>query len=296
VPSLKEKQSRDAAATARHERFEKIAIAQKERMAKAVEMHKMQQFRLQNPDAPASTNKIDLVEKVTADIEKEVKEQQEQETKRLANEASVDQKVQQMEAEFAKDVEEENASLQEEKKQLEEFEKIDVFGVEDINNVSNGRPLYSAFATEDWLLLGLRFELYLLLNSFQQDVKEEDRKCMHIDNLAYYYQKYTKKLLSTTQLGFEDVPRLVNSFLKDAVQVDPKTNILKVSIPLMESFDVFVMLTEEARRDRERRVALGDTTVQIKVPSSGLPSATAASSALGLQTAAKGKGKGFKGR
>merc|ERR1711920_570116 len=39
-------------------------------------------------------------------------------------------------------------------------EELDVFAVDNVNDVGNGEPLFANFAYEDWTLLGLRYELH----------------------------------------------------------------------------------------------------------------------------------------
>eukprot|EP00929_Paragymnodinium_shiwhaense_P093524 TRINITY_DN536_c0_g1_i1.p1 TRINITY_DN536_c0_g1~~TRINITY_DN536_c0_g1_i1.p1 ORF type:complete len:962 (+),score=326.75 TRINITY_DN536_c0_g1_i1:103-2988(+) len=308
----KDKAARQRQAELRVERAAKNNASREERLKKATEMQeKMREYRQQHPTMQDKAEHMDLVEKVKSDIEKELKNEAELEIKAKDKEESEERAAQQMEIDFAKEIEQEKVEIEEETVKAEAFDKLDIFGVDDINDIGDGRPLYGSFAAEDWLLLQLRFELYLLLNAFHKDVQEEDRKFMHIDNLVFYYYKYYKKALTAKPFGFEmgDVQKLLR-FVRDTVRIDPSLKLLKATVPLMETFDVFVMLTEEARRDRERRTTLGDTEAHIKVTAAAMPGlsgpiigATGAGgpgsmsldslgAALGMQTAAKAKGKG----
>merc|ERR1740121_1744341 len=76
-----------------------------------------------------------------------------------------------------------------------DFEKLDVFGVEDILDVGAGEPLFMQFAFEDWTMMTLRYEIHLLTHSFKKDVNDPDRIGIHADHLSFYYNKYFKKQL-----------------------------------------------------------------------------------------------------
>jgi len=53
--------------------------------------------------------------------------------------------------------------------------------------------------------------------------------------------------------------------IKDSVTVDSNTMVLKSLLSEeKENFDIFVKLTEENRRDRQRRIDAGDETVRLK--------------------------------
>jgi len=160
------------------------------------------------------------------------------------------------------------------------FDKLDVFGVEDITDLGNGQPLFSAFTPEDWALMSLRYEITLLCRSFQRDANDADRAGMHVEHLPFYYSKYFKKALNPKFWGVETVPQIVE-LVKDTVIVTRRGKVVEPQLPEdMESIGVFVMLTEEARRHRVCRVDLGDESAKLKIQiqAVGLGAVPAASS------------------
>merc|ERR1711871_511999 len=78
-------------------------------------------------------------------------------------------------------------------KEEEDEDEIDVFAVEDILNIGNGKPLFFNFLYEDWMLLSLRYELHLLMHAFRRDIDDPDRPGFGKDNLDFYYNKYFKR-------------------------------------------------------------------------------------------------------
>merc|ERR1712232_18212 len=143
------------------------------------------------------------------------------------------------------------------------FDKLDVFGCEDPNDASGGRPLYSDFGHEDWTMMTLRFELHALVHSFRRDVKEADRNKIHIDNLPFYYQKYFKRALIFKIYGVDSVSELLE-LVKDTVRLRGH-KVLEPMLPDLNSLNVFAMITEERRRDRIRRLDLGEEAAKLNV-------------------------------
>merc|ERR1712217_910636 len=143
-------------------------------------------------------------------------------------------------------------------------DEVDIFLVEDVKDVGNGAPLFADFAMEDWALLQLRMELYYLQAAFRKDVDDPERSSIPDAHLAYYYNKYFKKTLNPKNFG-----KTTNSELcvlvKDTV-IDDSEGML---CPVLEdepcSFDIFVKLTEESRRERKRRLEAGDESQKLKV-------------------------------
>jgi len=172
----------------------------------------------------------------------------------------------------------EDEPMEEEKEEPEEpeekeeprvdFDKLDVFGVENILDVGAGEPLFTQFGFEDWTMMSLRFELHLLTHSFKRDVNDQDRQGIHLDHLAFYYNKYFKKALNTKFYGVDTIAELLE-LVRDTV-VATKGKVVEAQLPDdMESVGIFVMLTEEMRRDRTRRVDLGDESARLKLSQGG---------------------------
>lgn len=139
---------------------------------------------------------------------------------------------------------------------------FDVFGIESILDVGNGEPLFANFAFEDWALLSLRFELHLLVHAFRRDCFDAERGGMHPDHLAFYYNRYYKKGLNPKNYGVESVEELIH-IIRDTVIIVRKVISSHLTDDL-ETNEVFVKLTEESRRDRQRRLDAGDTSAQLR--------------------------------
>eukprot|EP00930_Biecheleria_cincta_P017732 TRINITY_DN139_c0_g1_i3.p1 TRINITY_DN139_c0_g1~~TRINITY_DN139_c0_g1_i3.p1 ORF type:complete len:909 (-),score=260.43 TRINITY_DN139_c0_g1_i3:165-2819(-) len=159
-----------------------------------------------------------------------------------------------------------------------DLESIDVFSVEDIMDAGGGEPLFSKFGAEDWMLLGLRVELHLLSHAFVQDASDTDRSAVPIEHLGFYYQKYFKKNLSASAFGLKSMEELL-ALVKDTIivyQGGPLKLIESMLPDEMETYNAFVMLTEECRRVRIRKIALGDQSAKLKCGQPGMPLATGA--------------------
>jgi len=152
-----------------------------------------------------------------------------------------------------------------EEKEHFDINKIDVFGVDDVRDVGVGVPLFVNFAFEDWTMMCLRFELNLLGQAFRHDVNDPDRIGIHIDHLTFYYNKYFKKPLNAKLYGVDTVAQLLD-LVRDTVVVSKKSHVLELQLSdKIESLGIFVMLTEECRRDRQRRVDLGEVVARLRV-------------------------------
>merc|ERR1719203_1716425 len=134
--------------------------------------------------------------------------------------------------------------------------------------------------------MSLRFEINLLAHAFKRDVNDADRIGIHVEHLAFYYNKYFKKALNTKSYGVDTIPELLD-LIKDMVVVGRKVKVVEPQLPDdMESLGIFVMLTEESRRDRVRRVDLGDDTARLKLSQPQVPGAAALAAASAVRPAA----------
>jgi len=162
---------------------------------------------------------------------------------------------------------------------------IDVFSVEDINDLGNGEPLFANFQFEDWSMLSLRFELHLLSHAFRKDANDADRVLVPLDHLPFYYNRYFKKALSTKTYGadtVEEVARLVRDTTLVTKNPISKLRVLESQLPEeLECLNIFVMLTEEHRRERQRRLDLGDDTARLKFLTPGVSNVVPAVSVSG---------------
>merc|ERR1712129_374324 len=165
--------------------------------------------------------------------------------------------------------------------------KIDIFSVTDVCDVGEGKPLFKLFAMEDWALMQLRFDLYLLNVAFKKDVNDPERVGIHETHLSWYYNRYFRKQFMPKYFGVDTQAQLI-ALVPDAVGwSDDKV----LTTPLTEDagLDMFVKLTEEKRRERQRRLDAGDETARLKF----MPLALSQQKQTGQQRApAKGQGKG----
>lgn len=139
----------------------------------------------------------------------------------------------------------------------------DIFSLEDVCNIGNGEPLFAYFEFEDWALLTLRFELFLLMQGFKRDVGDPDRVGIHESHLMFYYSRYFRKQLNPKLYNRETVLELVE-MVKDTVVVEAETAIFSTPIKdETDTLDVFLKLTEEGRRERQRRIDAGDDKMRL---------------------------------
>jgi len=166
---------------------------------------------------------------------------------------------------------------------------VDVFAVSDISDVGKGQPLFARFALEDWALVSLRFELHALVHGFRKDVKDVEREGIHLDHILFYYNKYFHKTLLPSSFGRDTFESLL-ALVSDSISLSPKKALQSHLSDELDSFDVFVKLAEEGRRERNLLVDLGDESAALK-----LSAAAAASFAARLQPNRPAPRPGFGG-
>lgn len=143
-----------------------------------------------------------------------------------------------------------------------DFPHLDVFNVEDVTDVGAGIPLFRDFRPEDWTLAALRVELHLLIKFFKVDSKDKDRTAIHVDHLAFYYNKYWKKQLNPKQFGMEDVQGVLG-LVRDTIFLNK--NVVQTLLPEdFETFSMFAKLAEEERRYRGLQIDLGKEEAKLK--------------------------------
>merc|ERR1712187_913173 len=87
---------------------------------------------------------------------------------------------------------------------------------------------------------------------------------IHESNLAFYFNKYYRKALNAKNFGVTTNAELC-ALVKDTVKIDDGEQVLASVIDTEpETFDIFVKLTEENRRERKRRVEAGDESQKLK--------------------------------
>jgi hypothetical protein len=142
-------------------------------------------------------------------------------------------------------------------------EDLDVWtDVKDVMDIGSGEPLFANFAYEDWALLSIRYELHLLVHGFKKDLNDPERPSFVETHAAYYYNKYFKKAFNVKLFGVADLAGLVE-LIKESVKINEK-NMLECGKSEDTPFENFVKVTEDHRRERQRRMDAGDETAQLK--------------------------------
>lgn len=142
-------------------------------------------------------------------------------------------------------------------------EDLDVWtDIKDVMDIGSGEPLFANFAYEDWALLSIRYELHLLVHGFKKDLDDPERPSFVEPHAAYYYNKYFKKAFNVKLFGVSDLAGLVE-LIKESVKLNEK-NMLECGKSEDTPFENFVKLTEDHRRERQRRMDAGDETAQLK--------------------------------
>eukprot|EP00971_Amphidinium_carterae_P138893 2752760-Amphidinium_carterae.1 len=143
-------------------------------------------------------------------------------------------------------------------------EGVDVLAVSDVNDIGSGEPLFANFEFEDWALLNIRFEVFLLLHAFKKDLNDPDRLTFSATDLPFYYQCYFGRPFQLRQFGstkFSDFMELVEgSFALGAD--DMLESLLSEDTPPEE----FIRQTELHRRDRRERLDAGDESAKLSFP------------------------------
>eukprot|EP00929_Paragymnodinium_shiwhaense_P093525 TRINITY_DN536_c0_g2_i1.p1 TRINITY_DN536_c0_g2~~TRINITY_DN536_c0_g2_i1.p1 ORF type:complete len:853 (+),score=268.28 TRINITY_DN536_c0_g2_i1:74-2560(+) len=143
-------------------------------------------------------------------------------------------------------------------------EDMEIRSVTNVNNIGNGVPLYASFSPEDFALMALRWELHTLVKAFEQDVKDPDRNRVPEAHFGYYYVKYYKKMFAPKNFGKEALAEVLR-MVADTVKLDEEGMLVsKLTEEESKSINIFVMLTEEARRERQRRLDAGDESARLK--------------------------------
>jgi len=136
----------------------------------------------------------------------------------------------------------------------------DVFLAPDVCNIRDGKPLFSSFSFEDWALLSLRFEIHLMIHSFRKDSKKNPD--INPLQIAICYNMYFKKVLNPINYGMRDMDEVL-AMIDDTVVASSEAVDSQLTDSL-HSNDIFVRLTEEGRRVRQRRIDGGDQAAVLK--------------------------------
>merc|ERR1712176_557070 len=114
-------------------------------------------------------------------------------------------------------------------------------------------------------LLSLRFEVHLLVHAVKRDSTDPERRGIQLEHLAFYYNKYYKKMLNPKTYGVANITEVIE-LIKDTVIIVMNVVESQIREDNCSANDIFVRLTEESRRSRQRRIDMGDTTAQLHFP------------------------------
>jgi len=143
-----------------------------------------------------------------------------------------------------------------------DIDELNVFQVQDINDIGSGEPLFGYFKPEDWALLERRFEFHLLVYAFRRDADDPDRPTFHESHLSFYYNRYYKKQFEPRVFGFESEREFIG-LVKDSAIIKADNGMIQAQLSEDTPLDNFVKLTEDHRRDRQRRLDAGDETAEL---------------------------------
>merc|ERR1719277_1229251 len=80
----------------------------------------------------------------------------------------------------------------------------------------------------------------------------------------HYYTKYLKKQISFKLYGKDSLPEFLD-LVKDVAKLDPDTGVLTCQLDEeLETAGHLIKLTEDSRRERQRRIDAGDETARLK--------------------------------
>mmetsp|Transcript_121530 Transcript_121530/g.343817 ORF Transcript_121530/g.343817 Transcript_121530/m.343817 type:complete len:817 (-) Transcript_121530:120-2570(-) len=145
----------------------------------------------------------------------------------------------------------------------EEETAVDILLVEDVCDIGDGEPLFFNFSPEDWALCALRWELHLLAAAFKKDVDDPDRVSIPEAHVQYYYSKYFKKNLGWKAFGKDSLASLA-TMVKDTVSLEGEPIMFSTKLSDDATPEAVLKLTEESRRERQRRIDAGDETARLK--------------------------------
>eukprot|EP00747_Dinoflagellata_sp_TGD_P211604 gnl/TRDRNA2_/TRDRNA2_84821_c0_seq1.p1 gnl/TRDRNA2_/TRDRNA2_84821_c0~~gnl/TRDRNA2_/TRDRNA2_84821_c0_seq1.p1 ORF type:complete len:810 (-),score=228.23 gnl/TRDRNA2_/TRDRNA2_84821_c0_seq1:96-2525(-) len=168
----------------------------------------------------------------------------------------------------AEKAKEEGTEVKDEEEPVIDADDLDVFTVENVDDLGNGEPLYANFQFEDWTLMTTRLELSILVHAFKKDVDDADRPGFTEEHLSFYYMKYFKKNFQAKNYGVQKFEEVM-AMIKDTIGVSKTGGFIETVLAADTPVDKFVKLAEEDRRCRARRSDAGDETAMLKFPQGG---------------------------
>merc|ERR1712048_1028282 len=113
-------------------------------------------------------------------------------------------------------------------------------------------------------------------------------------HMAFYFQKYFKKPINPKMFGKDSVKDLITGFVKETVTIEGEPAMFSSNLTEEAQPEMFVKLTEEKRRERQRRIDAGDETARLKFTPPAGGSTPAAGAPAGGKAGGKAGGQGAK--
>merc|ERR1711972_39864 len=171
----------------------------------------------------------------------------------------------------------EEAPAADEKEMDVDVSDVPTASIDNVLDIGNCQPLFSEWSFEDWALFNARAEMNMLIKAFKVDVNDPDRQAFPEKDLGFYYQRYFKKnwnLSAFSVKTFEDFVALI----KDTICIEEKSTYVQSLLAEDATTSDIIKLTEEHRRERQRRADAGDESAELKFPR--IQSAVAAPAAV----------------
>jgi len=114
--------------------------------------------------------------------------------------------------------------------------------------------------------------LFLLLHGFVKDVDDPERVGIPESHVLFYYSKYFRKQLNPKAFGVAGLSAFGDTLIKDTCEWNAQKELIS-PLSVDTTFDVFVKVTEEQRRLRQRRIDAGDESARLKFERSAMQGA-----------------------
>ena len=131
-------------------------------------------------------------------------------------------------------------------------------------------PQFSCFTYEDWALLNIRIELYLLLLALQRGADDSGNTVISTQHLPTYYNKFFLKPFTIENFGFKEFGQL-EELINDTVVIKGENVFIQPELDPCSDFGLFVQHTETHRWARRRRVDAGDESSILNFAAGLLP-------------------------
>jgi len=140
---------------------------------------------------------------------------------------------------------------------------IDIFTVENVCDIGDGEPLFLHFEPEDWALLALRYDLWLLAHGFKKDANDEDRVAIPEQHFWHYFGIYFRGKKLNLKSFAQDTLKGLCELIKDSAKLDGEPGMFSSDRGEDSPLDDILKSTEDKRRERQRRIDAGDETARL---------------------------------